>query len=409
MFEIAKKEYAFNGIKGKQPDWDTLYAAIKPRVAAAEQKKDVMGYYLALRDFTWAFKDGHVGLGGGDSANQDFANFTSGGYGFSIRELDNGKVVVMYVLDGGPAAQSGMQVGAEITEFNGKPIKDAISGAISYSNQSSDFAIRYQKARYLLRAATGSEASVTYINPKGQPKTAKLSAVQETNSFRRTSIYFGVDTSSLIPVDFKIIDSTIGYIRINSNYDDLGLIIRLFQRALEQFKANEVKGIIIDMRYNSGGANLGLAGFLTKNKIPLGQLEYYSNTTGKFEPDGVRGKVFPNVEQFSFDKMVLLVGQGCFSACELEAYGFSQVPGMQVVGITPTGGVEAEVARGQFNLPESMSLQIPTGRFTLPGGSLFLEGQGVQPTIKVPMDEKNAFATADIVLQTAKDAILKAP
>ncbi len=409
MFEIVKKEYAFNGFPGKQPDWDKLYAAIKPRVQTAEQKKDAMGYFQALRDFTWAFKDGHVGLGGGDLGNQDFSNFISAGYGFAIRELDNGKSLVIYVLNGGPAALAGMQVGAEITDFNGQPIKDAISGAQSYSLQSSDFAIRYQKARYLLRAPAGSEASVTFINPKGQPKTAKLTAVAETNSFRRTSIYFGVDTSSLIPVDSKIIDSQIGYIRINTNYDDLGLIIRLFQRALDQFKANQVKGIIIDMRYNSGGANLGLAGFLTSNKIPMGQLEYYSDTTGKFEPEGLRDKVLPNLEQYSFDKMVLLVGQGCYSACELESYGFSQVPGMQVVGLTPTGGVEAEVARGQFKLPEGMSLQIPTGRFTLPDGSLFLEGQGVQPTIKVPMDEKNAFSTDDIVLQAGKDAILKLP
>ncbi|MCX6079869.1 MAG: S41 family peptidase [Chloroflexi bacterium] len=409
MFKIVKKEYAFNGIQGKQPDWDKLYATLKPRVEESEKKNDPMGYYLALRDFTWAFKDGHVGLGGSDLATQDFNNFIQGGYGFTIRELDNGQSIAIYVLNGGPAAETGMQVGALVTEFNGEPIKDAISAAHAYSQQSSDFAIRYQQARYLLRAAPGTEASVTFINPQAQPKTAKLSAVAETNSFRRASIYFGVDTSSLVPVDFKIIDSQIGYIRINSNYDDLGLIIRLFQRALEKFKAGQVKGIIIDMRYNSGGANLGLAGFLTGNTIPMGQLEYYSDTSGKFEPKGLRGKVLPNQEQYSFDKMVLLVGQACYSACELESYAFSQVPGMQVVGLTPTGGVEAEVARGQFKLPENLSLQIPTGRFTLADGSLFLEGLGVPPTIRVPMDEKNALSTEDIVLQSGIDTIMKLP
>ena len=82
---------------------------------------------------------------------------------------------------------------------------------------------------------------------------------------------------------------------------------------------------------------------------------------------------------------LLLVGPGCASACELEAYGFSKIPGTIVVGEHPTLGTEAEVARGQFNLPEGLNLQVPTGRFTLPDGSLFLEGQGVQPTVRIPI------------------------
>jgi hypothetical protein len=201
-------------------------------------------------------------------------------------------------------------------------------------------------------------------------------------------------------------DKLIGYVKISSNYDDLNLIIRLFQRALDQFKVNEAAGIIIDMRYNAGGANLGLAGFLTDQEIPMGQLEYYSDKTGKFEPEGPREKITPNVEQYRFNKMALLVGQACFSACELESYGFSQVPGMTVVGLTPSAGVEAEVARGQFLLPEELSLQIPTGRFTLPDGSIFLDGKGVPPTLKVPVDETTVLSSDDVVLKAAEDAVL---
>ncbi|MCQ3938513.1 MAG: peptidase S41 [Chloroflexi bacterium] len=410
MFEVVRKEYAFNGIEGKQPDWDALYDELKPRVEQAEKDRDPNAYYLALRDFTWAFKDGHVGMDGGDYANQDFAQATEGGYGFAIRELDDGRVVVIYVLEGGPAAQAGMQVGAEVTKFNGEPVADAIGKARTYVIQSSDFAIRYQQARYLLRTTPGDTAEVTFINPGGSEQTATLTAVAERESFGRTSIYFGVDLDSLLPVDSEIItqgNSQVGYIRINSNFDDLNLLIRLFERALQQFEARGVAGIIIDMRYNSGGANLGLAGFLTDQEIPLGQLEYYSEETGQFEPEGLPEKVLPNENQYRFDKMVLLVGQACYSACEIEAYGFSQVPGMITVGQYPTGGVEAEVARGQFILPEGFSLQVPTGRFTLPDGSIFLEGQGVQPTLRVPIDEETVYSTEDVVLQAGIKAVLE--
>jgi len=410
MFETIRKEYAFTDIEGKAPDWDALYAELRPRVEQAEQNKSPNDFYLALRDFTWAFQDGHVGLDGGEYANEDFSSATAGGYGFAIRELDDGRVIAMFLVAGGPAQAAGMQLGAEIIDFNGLPITDAISGAQSYALQSSDFAIRYQKARYLVAAPVGTEATVTFVNPGEAAQTVTLTAVGERQSFSRTSVNFGVDRSSFNPVDARFItegNALIGYVRINTNSDDLALIIRLFERALQQFEANEVSGIVIDMRYNTGGAPLGLAGFLTDQEIDMGQLEYYSEKTGKFEAEGLPQRVLPNQNQYRFDKMTLLVGQACFSACEIEAYGFSQVPGMIVVGQTPTAGVEAETARGSFILPENFSLTVPTGRFVLPDGSIFLEGQGVPPTLRVPVNEVTAISTEDVVLQAAVKAVLE--
>jgi C-terminal processing protease CtpA/Prc len=407
MFQFVRTDYAFNGIQGKQPNWDALYSQLTPRVQDAEQKKDPSEFYLALRDFTWAFKDGHTGLNGGDVERQAFSQATSSGYGFTLRELDDGRVLVIFVLDNGPAAKAGMKVSAVVTAFNGKPIGDAIAAVQPWTlPMSTDWAIRYQQARYLLRTTPGTKASVTFTNPGGQAQTVTLTAIGETASFSRASVYYGVDASPVLPVDFKILDSGIGYVRINSNYDDLNLIIRLFQRALDSFKANNVPGIIIDMRYNSGGAPLGLAGFLTDKTIVMGQAEQYNDATGKYEPQGVPDEFRPNVEQYHFDKMVLLVGQACYSACEEESYGFSQVPGMIVVGQTSTSGTFADVARGQIDLPEGFSLQVPTIRFKLPDGSLFLEGTGVQPTIRVPVNEQTALSSDDVVLQAGIQAVL---
>ncbi|MBN1535917.1 MAG: hypothetical protein JW908_04230, partial [Anaerolineales bacterium] len=217
----------------------------------------------------------------------------------------------------------------------------------------------------------------------------------------------GESNENALPVEYAIFPEGVGYIRINSNYDDLNLLVRIFQRALETFDQNGLPGIIIDMRQNFGGAPMGLAGFLYGEEIPLGQLEYYSEKTGQFEPDGPRDRVLPNVDQFRFEKMVLLVDQFCYSACEIEAYGFSQVPGMRVIGQFPTAGVEAETARGEFLLPEGMTLTVPTGRFTLPDGSIFLEGQGVQPDEDVPVTRESVLSGEDAVLYAAIDYILE--
>ena len=209
----------------------------------------------------------------------------------------------------------------------------------------------------------------------------------------------------VLPAEYVFLPSGAGYIRIYSNYDYLGLLIRVFERALATFEEIGVPGIIIDMRLNFGGAPLGLAGFLYDQEIPLGQLEYYSDKTSQFEPEGPRDKVYPNENTYSFDKMILLVDQFCFSACEIESYGFSQVPGMVVMGQFPTAGVEGETARGEFLLPEGIEFGIPTGRFTLPDGSIFLEGEGVQPTIRIPVDENSVLSGEDVVLQNAIDYI----
>ncbi len=407
MFDILKKEYAFNGIEGKAPDWDGLYADLMPKIQAAEDSKDATAFYLAIRNFTWAFHDGHVGLSGGDLESQIYQDAVNSGYGFAIRVLDDGSVITTFVTQGGPADQAGVKQGDVLISMDGVPVKESLAAIKPLSAPfSTDFSLEYQQARYLLRALQGTKTEFTFLTATGKERKVSITAVPEWDSYSITSIYNGSDPNAL-PVEFKILDSGVGYVKINSNYDDLNLIIRLFTRALKTFEANEVAGIIIDLRQNGGGSPLGLAGYLYNKEIPLGQLEYYSDTTGKFEPEGLAEKVLPSQEQFQFDKMAVLVGQACASACEIEAYGFSQVPGMMVFGETPSAGVEAEVGRGQFSLPDGISLQAPTGRFTLPDGSIFLEGKGVQLTNPVPVTVENVLSGGDYILEAAENAILK--
>ena len=408
LVDFLRTHYAFNDYSAIQPNWDALSAEFKPRIEQAQANHDAKAFWTVLNDFTWAFKDGHVGISDPNNYYNDlFTQATAGGFGFAIRELDDGGVVVIYILDNGPAASAGMQVGAEVTAFNGKPIKTAIGAVRPWTlPQSSDLDIRYQQARYLLRATLDTEATVTFTNPAGESQTATLKSIAERDSFSRTSIYFNVSTSPDLPVEYSILDSGVGYVKINSYSDDLNLIIRLFKRAMDNFTANEVPGIIIDLRYNSGGNPIGLAGFLYNQDIPMPQGYSYSDVTGKFEKDGVPGRIIPNVEQYSFKKMAVLVGPGCASACEDEAYSFSKVPGMIVVGMFPTQGTMADVGDGQISMPDGISMQFPTERFLLEDGSLFLQGTGVQPTLRVPITEETVMTTADIVLQTAEDAIL---
>lgn len=407
MFERIRREYAFNGVAGKEPNWDALYNELMPRVTEAEQQRDDKAFFQAVWDFTQAFNDGHVGLSGGDEYIGEIARATIiGGYGLAIRELDDKRVIATFVLEDGPAANAGITVGTEITRWNDQPIGDAISAVTPLGGPySTDFAKRYDQQQFLVRAPIDTKVTVTFINNGAPAQTATLTAVDELDSLYAFENTINEADPNGLPVDFRILPSGAGYIRLNSNYDDLNLIIRLFERALSTFDQNQVSGLILDLRRNGGGAPLGLAGYLLDQEIEIAQLEYFSEKTGTFEPEGTPRTIEPYQRQFSFPKTVLLVDKNCASACEIEAYGFSQVPGIIVMGQYPTAGVEAEVSRGQYKLPEDLSLQVPTGRFVLPDGSIFLEGKGVQPTRRVPIDEQTALSSEDVVLQAAEQAI----
>jgi C-terminal processing protease CtpA/Prc len=376
-------------------------------VAAAEQQHDAQAFFIALHDFVLAFHDGHVYVDGGDTERAAFDAAFGGGYGFAVRELDNGRFVVAYVLEDGPAARAGMRAGAELTAFDGRPVREAAADVRPWNGPfSTDLALRQAQLRYLPRAAVGAQARATFANPGRPPTTATLTAVDEVDSLHATSPNSAADQTAP-PIEYWVLDSGLGYVRINTNDDDVDLIDELFARALDSFEYHETPGIIVDLRRNDGGTPLYLAGYLSKQSIPLAQLEYFSDVSRHFEPDGERDQVEPVDEPYRFEKLAVLVDQGCFSACELEAYAFSKLPGAIVVGQYLTAGVEAEVSRGQFWLPEDIYFQVPTGRYILPDGTLFLEGAGVAPTLRVPVNERGVVEEGDAVLKAAEDALLK--
>jgi hypothetical protein len=175
MFAIARKEYAFNGIDGKQPDWDALYNEIAPKVAQAEKDNDAYSYYLALREFAMSFHDGHVGLSGGNLESQYNQDSVLGGYGFAVREFDDGSVVVVYVEPKGPAEEAGMQKGATISKINNVDVKTAIDNVPLFSPQSTDFGSRYEKTVFLTRSGIGQKMTVEFTNSENSTKETAFS------------------------------------------------------------------------------------------------------------------------------------------------------------------------------------------------------------------------------------------
>lgn len=410
LHEKVSKEYPFNDIK--DIDWDALYEEFAPRFEEAQANQDETAYYLALRDYSWSIPDGHVGIGFGDIGSQMFTEETEGGYGFAITGLDDGRVMAHIVLDEGPAAEAGIEWGAEILEWNGKPIREALAEIIPWSAPfSSEHSLRIQQYRYLLRAPVGTEAEVTYQNPESdEPTTATLTTVPERETFTATSIFEGFDFNSL-PVEYEILESGYGYIKISSLSEDINLIIRLWEYALERMIENEVPAIIIDMRQNSGGSPLGtfFTSYFVEERIDLTRSYYYSEKAGEFETYGPPDYIEPDDDLYYDGQLGVLVGPACMSACEDVSWTLSQLEQTRVFGYYPSDGIFGEVARGQYSLPGGFSFQAPTGMTKDMDGKIIIEGTGVVPDVHVPITEETMRAEyiegEDVVLNHTIEVI----
>ncbi|MBI3738914.1 MAG: peptidase S41, partial [Chloroflexi bacterium] len=226
MVDKFKKEYAWTELK--QIDWDAKAAEFRPRFENAEKNKDTHAYFLALRDFIWSIPDTHVGF---DTTplNQDFTDDTAGGLGFAMRETDDGKIIANFILKGGSADKAGMKWGAEIISMDGKPTAEVVDAALPWSSPfSSPVNKRLQQLRYATRFKLDKgQVEVKFKNPGGGEQTAKLAVTSERDSFLFSSFYAGQSQTAL-PVEFDVLPSGYGYIKVNSFFDNDVLTIQIW-------------------------------------------------------------------------------------------------------------------------------------------------------------------------------------
>ncbi len=390
LFNKASAEYPFTEMKGL--DWQAIYDDIAPRIAEAEANEDGQAYYLALRDFSWMIPDGHVGVSGYDY--DLFYEDITGSYGFTLAKLTDGRIVANLVLPDSPAAAAGMAFGSEIVSWNGMPAAEAVDAVVPWSSPFSNPESRLvQQLRYITRAKLDTEAEVTFVAADGTEKTVTLVAYDDSfATFSATSVFKGFDDFAL-PIEYRTLDNGYGYIKINSLSDDLNFTIRIWEWAIENFIEQEVPGIIIDMRQNSGGAPFGtyLAGaFYEGERWDVSRSYYFSEESGDFETFGPADYIEPDDELYYGGPLAVLVSTGCSSACEDVAYTLGLLDQTTIVGYTSSDGIFGEVGRGMYTLPGTEDygtyyFQIPTGMSLDMDGTVIIEGPGVVPDFRVPV------------------------
>lgn len=400
MLAKLRTEYAFT--EYKNIDWDALEAEYRPRFEAAETESNTLEYARALRDFLFSIPDGHIAA---PPVFEDVRAQYLEGIGLALRQLDDGRVIVHYVLEDGPADRAGIEQGAELIAINGQPIEAHLSAITPpLAPVSTEHNLLLEQLRWGVRFPERSSVEVTFRNPD--------SKAESTETLRSTFEWESYDASMLAPlpsgfeppVEYELLDDGYAYVKIYSFNDNSLLTIQLWERLLQTLNAAGVPGLIIDMRQNGGGSGFladQMAAYFFQEPLVLGNTGIYDEQRDEFyfDPRYENRFYLPPEELRYSGRVAVLISPDCLSACEFFAYDMTLQDRAAIIGHYPTGGLGGSIQ--DFFMPEDARIRFTAGRAVDNEGNIHIEGRGVEPTIDVPLTEETLFGEDDPLLEAA--------
>ncbi len=399
MLQKMRTEYAFTEYKGI--DWDALAVEYRPRFEQAQSQNSTLMYYRALRDFLFSIPDGHVAA---PPVFEDIRALYAEGIGLALRQLDDGRVVVSYLLESGPAAQAGIELGAEITAINNQEIEEYLSAIVPpLAPVSTDHNRRLEQLRWGARFPERSRVDVTYTNPGGEESQATLRSIFEWDSYD-ASLLTSIPTGFETPVEYELLPDGYAYVKIYSFNDNSLLTIQLWERLMQTLNEAGIPGLIIDMRQNGGGSGFladQMAAYFFDDPLTLGNTGTYDEQRDEFyfDPRYESRFYLPAEELRYYGKVVVLISPDCLSACEFFSYAMTLEERAAIVGHFPTGGLGGSVQ--DFYMPAGARIRFTVGRAVDGEGNIHIEGKGIVPTIRVPLTEETLFSEDDPLLAAA--------
>ena len=248
-------------------------------------------------------------------------------------------ITVTRVFKGSPAEEVGMRTGDKIVYVND----------VYYSAYEMDAAVD------VMRGTPGESVKVTVMRGL------------ETIDFDITRKIVNITY-----VESQILEGNIGYVMI---YDFLGNAVEGFAQAIEDFKAANVSGMIIDLRNNGGGlldASVAMADMILPEctvvsvRDKLGREDRY------------------NIDNEYYDvPMVVLVNEYSASASEILAGAIRDCEAGTLVGGKTFG---KGVVQSVVDFPDGSGLKVTTARYYTPNGECIHE-VGIEPHVEAALDE----------------------
>jgi carboxyl-terminal processing protease len=182
----------------------------------------------------------------------------------------------------------------------------------------------------------------------------------------------------------------IGYLKFSMFTDNSS---SEFLDALNEFKQKNVKGVILDLRDNSGGL-LSECQKIASNFIDSGVLLWTKDRNGVTEPLKITG------QKFSLP-LVVLINNGTASAAEILTAVIKDYNVGKIVGEKTFGkGVIQQI----FNLPGGYMLKVTVEEYLTPNKDE-INGKGIVPDITIQNNPDNP--KVDLQLQKAVEILSK--
>ncbi len=224
-------------------------------------------------------------------------------------------------------------------------------------------------------ATMSIEECVTMM--QGQPGTKVTLTIFRKTTGKVLTFVFNRSEIHTSPVPFngvKVLNGNIGYIRLSLFSAETGPAM---DKALEVLEKQNIKGIILDLRYNPGGL-LSAAVDVCSRFIKDGELVIYTEGREKSNRVDINAlKCYKNLEL----PLVILVNNYSASGSEIVAGCLKDHKRAVLIG-TKTYG-KGSVQRIQ-PLPNGGAIRFTIAHYYTPGAKL-IDGKGIEPDIEVPI------------------------
>ena len=261
------------------------------------------------------------------------------GVGLLLSANKDGELVVLRIFDDSPAIEAGVQPGDVVLSVNGQAVN-------------ATDAKQMDEAIQMIRDFTGDRLELTLRRGK----------TVETISLKPRTI-------TMQRVTHQVLPGNIGYIMI---YEFIGDDATGFISAMNDLKAQNVKGLIIDIRSNPGGLLTDVVK-IADQLLPKGLIVYTQDRSG------AREEYYSEESHWDVPMAVLVNGMSA-SASEilagaLQDYGVAKIVGEKTFG----KGIV------QTMLPfrtDGAGMQLTTATYYTPKGRM-IHGTGITPDVPV--------------------------
>jgi carboxyl-terminal processing protease len=284
------------------------------------------------------------------------------GIGATLDQDDAGRLLIVRVLPNSPALGAGVQAGDVILAVDGQSMQGkTVMDAVRVIRGPKDTTVRLRLER------------------KGQPEPVEITIKR--------------DKVELPIVETKTLPGDIAYLRLSEfnavSYDRV-------HEALNTLLAQKPKGLVFDLRGNPGGyleMSVRIAGeFLPRNTLVLTERQRDS------APQEYRVRGQGAALQIP---MVVLVNRASASASEIVAGALQAHQRATVVGEKSYGKGSVQ---NPHRLADGSSLRVTIAKWDLPNGQN-LDGNGITPTIEVPLTKEDLAAGKDTQLERAAELL----